>query len=90
MTREETFQAHVKAAKSRGTWGQQDSVDFIMAMIENEVGEKPDEQFAGFIAEVVNPSAFRQKLEKAKILPQAVKGERRASGMASLIAALAD
>lgn len=81
MTRNETFAKAIKdrinGNKNHG-WGSDDSTEVIMAMIASEVGEKPDDEFASFVKAVVNPSQFRQALEKKGTLN---KSENRRSGV---------
>ena len=46
-------------------WGTKDSANVIRAILEDEIGEKPDEDTVmKWIIMVINPSAFRQVLEK--------------------------
>lgn len=70
-TPKETFRDAVKARingnKAHG-WGADDSMHVISELFKNETGEPLDEAVAQFIRQVVNPSAFRQKLEDAKVL----------------------
>jgi hypothetical protein len=61
----ETVAVRVGMNRQHG-WGQDDSVAAILAVFECETGDKPDEEVAKAVAMVVNPSAFRQVLEKEK------------------------
>jgi len=71
MTSKEAAKAAVEARvagdKNHG-WGADDSMAVIAAIWESEVGEAMPSEAAGRIREVVNPSAFRQKLESAGLL----------------------
>lgn len=70
-TLKEMFQEAVKAAigedRNHG-WGVDDSCEVIETLIAEEMGEGkvPSEELMRFIKMVVNPSAFRQKLEETK------------------------
>ena len=70
-TPKEVFLASVRAVingnKAHG-WGSDDSMRVIKALYASEVGSEMDDTLAGFIKKVVNPSAFRQELEKAGAL----------------------
>jgi hypothetical protein len=70
-TPKEVFLHSVKATiggnKNHG-WGADDSMAVIKALYASEVGSEMDDVLAGFIKKVVNPSAFRQELEKAGAL----------------------
>jgi hypothetical protein len=62
----ETVAVRVGMNRQHG-WGQDDSVAAILAVFECETGDKPDEEVVPRrSAMVVNPSAFRQVLEKEK------------------------
>lgn len=61
----ETVAVRVGMNRQHG-WGQDDSVAAILAVFECETGDKPDEEVGKAVAMVVNPSAFRQVLEKEK------------------------
>jgi len=71
MTPKETFQKtvvkQINGNRNHG-WGQKDSEAVVAAIWESETGEPIDPEVMKLIADVINPSAFRQKLEKA-ILP---------------------
>lgn len=75
MTPKETFQKSVvkqiNGNRNHG-WGQKDSEAVIAAIWESETGEKIDANVMALIADVINPSAFRQKLEKAKLPGQEI------------------
>ena len=47
-------------------WGQADSMAAITAILAEEIGAAPDAMLLEAIDHVVNPSAFRQKLESVK------------------------
>lgn len=47
-------------------WGQADSMAAITEILTEEIGDKPDAMLLAAIDHVVNPSAFRQKLESVK------------------------
>lgn len=80
MTREEAFKATVEARingdKNHG-WGVEDSLAVIVKLVENEVGEAPDEAWQALARSVINPSAFRQRLEAKKLLNEQPKGTRK-------------
>ena len=73
MAIRDVFQSAVKAelAKSNGTkWGNDESVNVILALFCDNVGEDSmaqDAEFVAAIKKVVNPSAFAQSLESTKI-----------------------
>lgn len=87
MTIKDVFQASVKAelAKSNGTkWGNDESVNVILALIADNVGGddcSKDSEFVAAIKKVVNPSAFAQALESKDMLKRATKGERTKSAL---------
>lgn len=89
MTKTERLTAAIRAAKEAGEWNQTSSVDFILDLVADETGTKPDKEFAEMVNMVVNPSAFRQKLEKAGVLPESVKGIRKSNSALSAALALA-
>jgi hypothetical protein len=65
-------------------WGVEDSLSVIIALVADNAGVEPqdleaDLEFIGAIRSVVNPSAFRQKLESAEILSKEGKTKRKAS-----------
>lgn len=83
----EVFQKAVKARingnKDHG-WGVEDSLRVIIALVADNAGVEPedleaDPEFIEAIRQVINPSAFRQRLENANILNKGSKVERRAS-----------
>lgn len=82
MPIKEVFQTEVKAqlAKSNGTkWGNDESVAVIMALITDETGSDDTAKNAEFVEavkKVVNPSAFAQALEGAKMLKRVGRGEK--------------
>lgn len=66
----ETFVAAVAAratANMHGSWGTEDSVSVIEQLVDAAyLGDKPEgfDAVRALVADLVNPSAFRQKLEK--------------------------
>lgn len=81
MTRTEILTQAIKAAKEAQEWNQSCSVEFICALVEDETGTKPDKEFADMVNLVVNPSAFRQKLEDQGILAKVPKKARTANSL---------
>lgn len=67
---------------SGGGWGGGNSTAVIGALVETMVGEE-EIALEGFdairlyVGQLVNPSAFRQKLEDKGLVPAAVKGSRK-------------
>jgi hypothetical protein len=84
MTIKEAFQKAVKDRvgndKDHG-WGQADSLHVIETLIIEECGVTKEDivDLMDAISNVVNPSAFRQKLESANILNKGSKTEKKAS-----------
>lgn len=83
----EVFQKAVKKRingnKDHG-WGVEDSLSVIIELVADNAGVEPkdleaDPEFIEAIRNVVNPSAFRQRLENAGILNKGSKVERKAS-----------
>lgn len=69
-------------------WGVDDSMAVIAALWEEETGSPLDmgeAETGGLIKAVVNPSAFRQRLESKGKLAKPVKGEKRNSAVGSLL-----
>lgn len=60
-----TVKAQVGQNREHG-WGQADSMVAIKAILAEEIGSDPDAMLLEAIDHVVNPSAFRQKLESVK------------------------
>ena len=89
MTVKEVFQRAVKKRingnKDHG-WGVEDSLSVIIELVADNAGVEPkdleaDPEFIEAIRSVINPSAFRQKLESANILNKGSKVERKASNL---------
>ena len=84
MSIKEAFQKAVKERigndKDHG-WGQADSMHVIETLIVAECGVEKEDivELLDAINHVVNPSAFRQKLENAGILNKGSKVEKKAS-----------
>ena len=91
MTNKEAMSAAIKSQikgdKNHG-WGQDDSYVVLLAIIANETGADAKEldhgEFGHLIKNLINPSAFRQALEKAGVLNE-TKGKREKSALKSLL-----
>jgi hypothetical protein len=94
MTNQETMQKTIKAQinddKNHG-WGVNDSYQVILAIIANETGAElkdiDNENFGHLIKSVINPSQFRQMLEKAGKLSE-TKEKRAKNAISDLVASL--
>ena len=85
-TRFKTFvHERIKGDKRHG-WGVEDSVAIIESLIAEDApdGYAPSEDLMKLVAIVVNPSAFRQQLEKAGDLVESGKKRAKGSAWASL------
>lgn len=85
----ETFQAAV-AARIKGNkehgWGNEDSLAVILALIADNAGceikeLEDDKAFSGAIRSVINPSAFRQKLESKGALNKSKSTREKADDL---------
>lgn len=94
MTNKETMQAAIKGQingnKQHG-WGVNDSYNVMLSIIANETGaEKNDidnEEFGKLIKSLINPSQFRQLLEKAGHLNE-TKEKKQKSAIDELLKGL--
>lgn len=71
MTRQEvsnkTVKERIGGNKDHG-WNADDSLAVIIALCEDEMGERPDDGFAAAIKAMINPSQVRQAFEKIGLL----------------------
>lgn len=93
-TNNEAWQSAVKAQingdKQHG-WGQQDSIAVIQAVLCNETGSSAEDlkPLMALIEPLVNPSAFRQKLESQGVLAKSEKKQREKNAIAGLLDGIA-
>jgi hypothetical protein len=83
MTAKEVFGAAVAEALVRwpGGWGKEASMHCIDALWRSETGDPMPKEVADLVGEVVNPSAFRQVLERlGKLTKGPKRAERRTPG----------
>lgn len=75
----EVFQTSVKAQISNkdAGWGQKQSLAVVKDMVKQATGEECSESLALAIGQVINPSAFRQVLEKQGLLNVQEKKSKR-------------